>query len=276
MSDGKDRAQATARAEILLESFGGSHLAHLSDHLPSGFDQRLGQAARQLAAWRESGSTDDGDRANALIQLVGEHFDSPSPRSKRLEMAQRVIRRQTFEADWGPDLAAAAATYATEIAWLDWARTLIGRSDANPEVASLYAELIAELDTARAQANEAFVPFGAIAAGSLPEGVVGVEAVLDLVVAPVAAQAPVLLVVLDGMGWESFARPATSLACRLGVGGPARRCATRCCRHIAHSHQVPPVGWKASSGTGDGEKRHSLKSPRCWPPRALESRRSYS
>ena len=259
VSDGKDRAQATARAEILLESFGGSHLAHLSDHLPSGFDQRLGQAARQLAAWRESGSTDDGDRANALIQLVGEHFDSPSPRSKRLEMAQRVIRRQTFEADWGPDLAAAAATYATEIAWLDWARTLIGRSDANPEVASLYAELIAELDTARAQANEAFVPFGAIAAGSLPEGVVGVEAVLDLVVAPVAAQAPVLLVVLDGMGWESFVEIQRHLS-RAGwasVAPPdvALPAVVATLPTVTKYSRTSLLAGRLRHGTGDGEKR---------------------
>ena len=193
-------------------------------------------------------------------------------------MAQRVIRRQTFEADWGPDLAAAAATYATEIAWLDWARTLIGRSDANPEVASLYAELIAELDTARAQANEAFVPFGAIAAGSLPEGVVGVEAVLDLVVAPVAAQAPVLLV-LDGMGWESFVEFSDISRVPAGRRWPRRRCATRCCRRIAHSHQVLAhscwlEGFVMELATAKSE--HSLKSPRCWPPRALESRRSYS
>lgn len=257
--DAKDPARATARAETLLETFGGSHLAHLSDHLPSGFDQRLGQAARQLAAWRVSGSAEDGDQANVLVRLVDAHVEAPSPRSKRLEMAQRVIRRQTFETDWGADLAAAASTYATETAWLDWARTLIGRSDANPEVASLYADLITGLDAARAQANEAFTSVGSVAAGALPDDVIGVEAVLDDVVAPVAAQAPVLLVVLDGMGWESFVEIQRHLA-RAGwasVTPPdvALPAVVATLPTVTKYSRTSLLAGKLRHGTGDSEKR---------------------
>ena len=172
-------------------------------------------------------------------------------------MAQRVIRRQTFEADWGPDLAAAAATYATEIAWLDWARTLIGRSDANPEVASLYAELIAELDTARAQANERLFPLVRLQLARSPRAWLA-SRLFSIWSSPVAAQAPVLLVVLmhglgvvveiqrhlSRAGWASVAPPDVALPAVVAT-----------LPTVTKYSRTSLLAGRLRHGTGDGEKR---------------------
>lgn len=195
------------RAEALLADLDALGGAHLSDVLPTGFDQRVGLAARALARWRAA--RDDAGAAAAAgtaIRRAGSHRGSKRApdRVQRLWMAARLVRRGSPSLTGLTDLVSAAAAYARDGAWLDLARTVVSRGDPDPDLAALCADLTAEADTARMADGLRFARMAATAADTLPAGLPGVEDVLDTVVGPLAAERPVLLVVLDGLSWPTF------------------------------------------------------------------------
>jgi hypothetical protein len=102
------------------------------------------------------------------------------------------------------DLAAAAAGYEADGAWLDAARTIVSRGDADPVFAGLCAAITSEADAARAHDGLRFARIALGVAEEVSAPHVSVEQILDRVVAPLAQLRPVLLVVLDGMGWPTF------------------------------------------------------------------------
>lgn len=203
------------RAGVLLRDLGAEGLAHRSDLLPAGFDQRLRAAADALTRWHAA--RDQGDLADLAadahraIERTASHEGHRRARERveRLRMAARLLRRGTLALDRPglgglEDLAAAASSYEHDGAWLDAARTVVSRGDADPVFAGLCAALTAEADETRAGDGLRFAHVAAGAADAVPEPHLGVEDVLDRVVAPLAAVRPVLLVVLDGLGWPTF------------------------------------------------------------------------
>ena len=72
------------------------------------------------------------------------------------------------------------------------------------ELDELYRSMTAEADAARDAQSLTIGRLLAQAANPPTDGVLGVEHLLDRIVAPLAEQVPVLVVVLDGMGWPSF------------------------------------------------------------------------
>jgi len=195
------------RAGVLLGDLGAHHLAHRSDVVPAGFDQRLRAAAEALARWQlapiEPGV---GAEAHRAIERTASHDGARHARERveRLRMAARLLRRGTLALSGLEDLALAASAYEHDGAWLDAARTVVSRGDADPVFAAMCTALTAEADQARATDGLGFARIAASAASAVPAPHLGVEEVLDRVVAPLAALRPVLLVVLDGMGWPTF------------------------------------------------------------------------
>lgn len=205
-----DRSRAAGwleRAETLVTDMGAEPLAHRSDLLRTGFDQRIAQAASALTRWHAS-PDDDGlaDAADASIRRVERHRDADrSPaRLQRLRMAARLIRRKGFDLDGATDLASLASTYQRDGAWLDAARTVVSRGDRDPTLAALCLRLSADADTARRAQGLGVARMLTAAAHPLPTSVVGVEDVLDRVVAPLGEQRPVLVIVLDGLGLPTY------------------------------------------------------------------------
>jgi hypothetical protein len=196
----------TRRANDLLGELKADHLAHLSDLIPSGFEQRMQHTAEALSAWASQPTSDEqGARSAQQIRKARQHRSAVPERTERLEMAARLLRRGTAPLSWGHRLADAARTYRTDGAWLDYCRTALARGDSNDNLKRLYADLVARADALRAAANEEFaVRIGKTIGSALPADVIGVENILEDVVAPIAAEHRVLLVVLDGMGWPSF------------------------------------------------------------------------
>ncbi len=205
-----DRSKAAGwleRAEALVADMGATPLAHRSDLLRTGFDQRIAQAASALARWHAA-PEDEGlaDAADADIRRVERHRDSDrSPgRLQRLQMAARLIRRNRFDLGAATDLTSLAATYRRDGAWLDAARIVVSRGDRDPTLATLCARLTADADAARRAQGLGVARVLAEAAHPLPASLVGVEDVLERVVAPLGDQRPVLVIVLDGLGLPTY------------------------------------------------------------------------
>jgi len=195
------------RAGTLLSDLGAGELAYRSDLLPAGFDQRLRAAAEALTRWHAApDNTGIAEEVQAAIERTASHdgHRHAGERVERLRMAARLIRRGTSALSGLEDLSAAASAYEHDGAWLDAARTVVSRGDADPVFAAACAALTAEGEAARVADGLPFAQMASSAATSVPAPHMAVEDVLDRVVAPLAALRPVLVVVLDGMGWPTF------------------------------------------------------------------------
>jgi hypothetical protein len=186
-------------ADRVLADAGAAELALLSDSLPRGFEERLAALGRSLAAG-------DLDGAVAALERVRQHRQAKrrSHRVLMAEAADRLLRRsQTPPAPPPSTFAAVAAGYAVDGAWVDEARQLLAEGDHVSELASAYTRLCDAAARQRSEETARFVELLADWSRSEPLAdarLVPVEQVLAAVVAPVAAAAPVLVVVCDGMG----------------------------------------------------------------------------
>lgn len=212
------------RASTLLRDLNAAHLAERSDLLPDGFGQRMRTAALALTEWyRARNDAALASAARTAIARVGAHYGAQHARERleRLQMVERLLRRGSFALDGLDDLAAAATSYERDGAWLDAARLVVSRGDSDPVLDALCASITAEADAARIGDTVRFARVGTIAAEKVDRSLVAVEDVLDRVVAPLARVRPVLLVVLDGLGWPTFTQLVGALE---GMGwAPWRR-----------------------------------------------------
>ena len=194
-------------ADDLLEELGAMEHAWRSDVLPSGFRQRLARVAEAIDAWRAAPDETGAEKAvEERLRHARQHLDATRTphRVERLEMAARLVRSASAALTEPGTLTEAVDAYIGDGAWFDLARTLVSQSDPEPAVSSLCDVLTVQADEAahgRAQSNARLL---SAAAHQLRGDSIGVEHILDSVVAPVAAESPTLLVVLDGMGWPSF------------------------------------------------------------------------
>jgi hypothetical protein len=135
-------------------------------------------------------------RAHRMAGHLGE-------RVPRAEMALRLVRwLRTARSQTVPgSLAEAAGRYAGEGAFVDWARSALRGGDPHRELSAAYEQLLAAVAVERERQNQRFGELlaGWIASGSTGPDVIAIEQVLNSVVLPLAASAPVLLLVVDGM-----------------------------------------------------------------------------
>jgi len=84
---------------------------------------------------------------------------------------------------------------------VDWARSVLRAGDPVRELSEGYARLVERVAVRRQEQNRCFAELlrDQVAAAGQPSDLVLVERVLDEVVAPLAALAPVLVILLDGM-----------------------------------------------------------------------------
>lgn len=199
-------------ADSLLRELGALNLAWRSDLLQASLDQRLARLASELAAF-VAGDAEKIPRA--LREAAGGVLDhalvaDESERAAGVEMALRLAgwlaSRRRHVAAGHPSLRVAARAYRAEGGFVDWARRRLWDGDAAPLLAQAYAALAREADAARHEQNRAFgvLLAGWSGAGRENGGLLGVEAVLDRRVAPLAREHPVLLVVIDAMSMPVF------------------------------------------------------------------------
>lgn len=200
----------------LLRDVDAQAWAFLSDLSPLGFEQRLGRVAEALDAAVGDLSGDSMDALAEAVRAVERHLlaDEPAERSERVRMAARLLRSLRVEAGEPVSLDEAVLRYAASSGFVDWARAELAPGDGSEALARAYARLVAEASRRREAENQSFARrlAGWLQGGGVRQGVLRVEDVLDSVVGPLLAQAPVLVLVIDGLSVAVFREIAADLA----------------------------------------------------------------
>jgi hypothetical protein len=221
-SDARPRNQLLHRADTILREVQAEEFAHLSDVLPRGFDQRRARLGNLIGSTVESNSSLATAMLEARDAIRRHDLARKEPRRlERVEMALRLVRWLAGPAPSAPrSLGEAARDYLGTGSYVDWARSVLRAGDPVRELSEGYARLLERVTARRQDQNRMFAELlrDQTAAGA-PADVIPVERVLDEVVAPLAALAPVLVILIDGMSpavsrelladlarldWESF------------------------------------------------------------------------
>ncbi|MGF1529264.1 MAG: BREX-2 system phosphatase PglZ, partial [Candidatus Competibacterales bacterium] len=207
------------RAEHILASLHQRALAIASDLMPGGYEQRLSALAKALGALEKKGGM---ARAQACLAAVEAHRLA----SLRPEQVDRV-RHALRLGDWlhrDPTPAATAAEamghYAADGSFLDCARSRIWAGDEHEGLNGHYQRLSQRVRERREAQNRAFAHhLDAVARGDpcgpalwpVEKPLWPVEKALEALVAPLARENPVLLLVLDGMSQAVYHELAQDL-----------------------------------------------------------------
>jgi hypothetical protein len=203
-SDPRAKDQLLHRAEEILCEVQAEEFAHLSEVLPRGFDQRLARLGVLLGEAVES-SASLAEMLRGTRDAVRRHDQARREprRLERIEMALRLVRWLKAAADTtGPrSLAEAARDYLDQGSFVDWARSVLRAGDPVRGLSEGYARLLGRVAERRERQNRGFAELlrDQLAAGGAAVDPVPVERVLDEVAAPLAAHAPILVILLDGM-----------------------------------------------------------------------------
>ncbi|MDW9414209.1 BREX-2 system phosphatase PglZ [Sinorhizobium meliloti] len=208
-----------ARASVWLNTVRATEQAGLSRALTAGLEARLITAAEAISQAAESTGTQGLARATQLVRLTLDHERAGDHRARleRLEMAARLCRWLSGSRRSIAGFGGAAKAYAEEGGFVDWARASLRAGDSVPAVAAAYARLRELAGIRREEENRAFADLlrDWNAGGAGGEETLPIERTLDSIVAPLAAHAPVLLLVLDGLSFP-VARPLVADIARQG------------------------------------------------------------
>ncbi|MHB1122567.1 MAG: BREX-2 system phosphatase PglZ [Ramlibacter sp.] len=200
---------ALDRAQVLLRELRIEGHAALSNWLPSGLDARLAHLADALGALLDRPTSETLPLMERATDRVLAHrglFVHPQ-RAELVRMARRLARwiaRPESSTSSVPDI---ALWQADEGAYVDWSRFRLLGGDESPVLSAALARLRDAAMARReslAQRLARALPDWVARDMSLPQRLVYVEDVLSRVVAPLAAQHPVLLMVVDGMSTGIF------------------------------------------------------------------------
>jgi PglZ domain-containing protein len=197
------RDEALATATALLDEAGVMELAACSDVLPTGFEFRLRALAEALGAR-------DVEQAEVGVSWARDHQQATHPRHRqRVDAAEAALclvrRRRQPPEQAATTFEAAALAYVGDGAYVDEAVRLLDDGDGLAELAAVYSLLVEEEGAERDQLAAAFAEQLVEWSRAEPvpsQAVVPLENVLSTVVAQVARDAPVLVVVCDGMSLE--------------------------------------------------------------------------
>lgn len=207
-----DLSSVLAQAERVLLDVRWPDGAHRSDMLPAGLSARLEHLAGRITA-HLSGTGTVVAVEEALEQVLGHRFAHRDDREvTAARMATRLVRWLVLPAvrEDPADLGASLERQVTDGGWADRALAAIWTGSHHGAVAAAYRRLADRVVEIRSRRDRVAAEqlAAATAQGTLPGGVVPVERVLREVVRPLAAEEPVLVVVLDGMSM----RVATEIA----------------------------------------------------------------
>ena len=208
-----DHDQATLsgliqRAETLLDGVQGSEHA-TSTWLPSGLTNAVNRVGTTLTAALDT--DDDQQLASAAdaVELLARHRDVTRDRLRLCRAAVRVLRRRSAATPVNSgdgDLTALTWNYLDDGGWLDAARERLAIGDTDATLADVARRLLAEIDDERHTRDRTFAAaIASQATGHAPDTSLDnrrplrIENVLSTVVAPVAAQGPTFLFVVDGL-----------------------------------------------------------------------------
>jgi hypothetical protein len=206
LATARGRANTTLdAADQLLEQLGVRELAGSSNVLRHGRSQReqtFADGVRRALADPDLGLAEVERSTAALLRHALLREDHGS-RTQAIPMVGRLLRWLRTTAAVDHDFRGLAMAYAEELSFVDQARE---RLDYPGPAQAVLREVWHETFRRRELFNERFAAalVKHTAAAARDEVLIPLERVIDEVVAPLAAQCPVLLVVLDGMSLPIF------------------------------------------------------------------------
>ena len=206
-TDARVYRQTLQRADEILTEVQAESFAYLSDVSPLGFDQRLARFGQCLAGVLANKAWDVLDGLIEARQAVRDHDQSAREgrRLERVDMAVRLVRwlgERSHQAGAEPkSLALAADEHLRDGGFVDWARLSLRSGDPVQVLSEAYARLFEAVTQIRETQAHGFARLLVdwTAAGSQADDLVPVERFLEQIVAPLAADSPVLVIVIDGM-----------------------------------------------------------------------------
>ena len=206
-TDARRHRQALERADEILREVQADPFAYLSDASVLGFDQRLARFGQRLGAVLDRQAWDNLDDLDAARRAVRDHDQAAREerRLERLDMAYRLVRwlgERKAVGDSGPlSLSEAAALHLRDGGFVDWARLSLRTGDPVSELSAAYTRLFDAVTMIRERQAQQFARLLVdwTAAGSPAQEVLPVERILEEIVAPLAAEALVLVIVIDGL-----------------------------------------------------------------------------
>ncbi len=204
-----ERDQATLRATLqaadaLLREIDAHAWAHLSDLSPLGFEQRLQKLAQALERALDAPESEPAARdVESAVDQVRTHALAREAESRvsHATFALRLTRALRVQTRIASAFGEALVSYASDGGFVDWARDELADGDPCDALSRAYARLRSEATSRREAQNEAFARAlaGWLRSGGALPSAWPVEDLLDAVVAPLAAHAPLLLLVIDGL-----------------------------------------------------------------------------
>ena len=195
-------ARYLSKAEQILASLDMQPAAEHSELLPCGLQARFNAFA---AALDQALNGDAITAAESALQQMEMHslagLGLYSETVVRANMAMRLLR-WLKQAPVAEGTAISLMTdYIDQGGFCDWARAEIWAGDAHDALSVVYQKLSQQVGRHRERQNQAFgQQLATIARGDhLPARLIPVESALDSLVAPLAEQGQVLMLVLDGM-----------------------------------------------------------------------------
>ena len=202
-----------ARAAAILVEVRADAAAALSPALGIGLDARMLEAAAAIQRAVETGHVDDTVGVWEQAQFASAHDRAGENRVRldRLVMAARLAR--WLCAGRSPawrNIGEACSAYISDGGFVDRARQAIRAGDALPNVGAAFSRLARAVTARREEENHAFAELLRTwtLRGGDGEHPLPIEDVLAKVVAPIARDASVLLLVLDGLSfavWRDLA-----------------------------------------------------------------------
>lgn len=204
--DDRQRQTMCERADEILAEIEADQAAWASKTSPHGYQQLLSKFGKALSATVAANyvciTEDLVPARDAILEHQQRRFDTR--RRDRIEMAMRLTRwlestARTVTA--AGSLPQAVHDYALDGGFIDWARNVLVVDEPVADLARGFADLRDRVTSIRQKQNQEFAELlkGWTAADSTSDDVIPVETVLKTVVAPLAAESPVLLIVMDGM-----------------------------------------------------------------------------
>jgi hypothetical protein len=199
----------TAADRLLADGLDDARLAD-SSGLRRGLDNRLYWLGDHLDVAEDTRTSDAVDAADRAIRHAAAHLlsDEVASRLEASRAALRLIRRSPADEIADGALRDLAMEYLDEGAWVDAARHRIATGETIPALAEVYGKLLAAIDAERRERDRRFAVRVAAEAATLAnptdlvrERPLPIEHVLDRIVAPLAADRPVLLLVIDGLSY---------------------------------------------------------------------------
>ena len=196
------------RTEQFLADLKASEYRALSNILGSGFSQRLVQFASELQRWLRGKAT--LDQVENSFDHACRHRESTrqGARLGRVRMALRLARYlSTVQTDTRlTTLAQAAVAYAEQGGYVDWARRYLIGGDEIKELATAFSALCKRVQQVREQQNKQFAILLATwhTTPMAMAEFIPIEQALSRIVATLTRATPVLLLVIDGMGYAVF------------------------------------------------------------------------